>query len=164
MRIPPGCDLRPAYTGWFADFANLARPRELGKPVSYGEGGRRFAGATFDASASYRAKAVMDHWDRLGLTVPALHTMYQAQTRRIIDRLSARAPDLPLVSSTEDQRRGGFVTVRHARASEAVARLRERGVLVDARSDLLRVGPAPYLLDEEIDRGVDIISETISGL
>ena len=38
-------------------------------------------------------------------------------------------------------------------------RLRQRGVLVDSRDDLLRLGPAPYLTDDEIDRGVQALLE-----
>jgi len=43
------------------------------------------------------------------------------------------------------------------RFDDAAARcdaLRARGIYVDHRGDLLRVGPAPYTTDEEIDRGV----------
>jgi kynureninase len=164
MRLPPDCALRPAYTGWFADFSSLAQPRALGKPVAYGPGGMRFAGATFDASAMYRARAVMNHWDRLGLDVPALRAISTSQTKRIMTRLGRLAPDLEVISATDDQRRAGFVTVRHDKASAIVSKLRERNVLVDARGSLLRIGPAPYLLDEEIDRGIDIITETITTL
>src|SRR5207237_569162 len=41
------------------------------------------------------------------------------------------------------------------------AGLRGRGVLVDSRNDLLRIGPAPYLADDEIDRGVDAIAAVL---
>jgi kynureninase len=157
LRLPPGCALRPRYTGWFADFAHLSAPRTPGQSVAYAEGGMRFAGATFDASAMYRAHAVLAHWDRFGLDVPALRAISVAQTQRIIARLADR---LPLVSSPDDARRGGFVSLRHPRAGDVTQRLREKGVFVDSRGELLRVGPAPYLLDEEIDRGLDVIAQT----
>jgi selenocysteine lyase/cysteine desulfurase len=157
LRFPPASELRPRYTGWFADFAHLSAPRTSGAPVAYGPGGARFAGATFDASALYRAAATLRHWDRFGLDVAALRAISTAQTRRIIERLAGR---LPLVSSPDDARRGGFVSVRHARAEEITRELRRRRVFVDSRGELLRIGPAPYLLDEEIDRGVDVITQT----
>ncbi|MEO1513227.1 MAG: hypothetical protein AAFU70_14235, partial [Planctomycetota bacterium] len=59
-----------------------------------------------------------------------------------------------VLSSRDGDRRGGFVTLRFARAGEMVAALRTRGVFVDARADRLRLGPAPYVTDDEIDRGV----------
>jgi kynureninase len=160
LRLPTECALRPVYTGWFADFAALAEPRN-DQPVAYGAGGMRFAGATFDASALYRARAVLAHWDRFGLDVAALRASYSAQTRRIIERLGDR---VELVSPRDDARRGAFVTLRHARAGEVVQRLKARGVWTDSRGQLLRIGPAPYLLDDEIDIGVDAVIDVCAEL
>ena len=156
LRIPAGCELRPAFTGWFADFASLERPREVHQRVTYAAGGARFAGATFDASALLRARAVLRHWQRFGLDVPALRAISIRQTRRIVEQLDA-ARCGELASSRRDERRGGFVALRQARAAEIAKRARARGVFVDARGDLLRLGPAPYLTDEEIDRGVEVV-------
>jgi kynureninase len=150
LRFPRDCALRPVYTGWFADFASLSAPRRPGAEVRYGPGGSRFMGATFDASALCRAEAVLAHWDRFELDVPALRASYLSQTARIIEGLA----DLELVSSRDGARRAGFVTVRHPQAGAIVERLRAQGVFVDARNDLLRLGPAPYLDDDEIDRGL----------
>lgn len=158
LRIPSECSLRPAYTGWFADFQNLAQPRHPGEPVAYGPGGQRFAGATFDATALYRAKAVLDHWDHFELDLPALAAEYRRQTRRIIAGLDEAGLGERVLSSRDDERRGGFVTTRFSRAGEMVAALRERGVFVDARADRLRLGPAPYVTDDEIDRGVAAVA------
>jgi kynureninase len=163
LRFPRDCALRPVDTGWYADFGALGAAQSTG-PVTYGSGGARFAGSTFDASALYRAEAALAHWDRFGLTVPRLRAISLGQTRRILDRIDARGLGAAVVSSRDDDRRGGFVTVRVPRAAEAVDRLRARGVFVDSRRDLLRIGPAPYLLDEEIDRGVDRIADVVGEL
>jgi selenocysteine lyase/cysteine desulfurase len=159
LRFPRACALRPVYTGWFADFGGLSSGRA--GEVSYGEGGARFSGATFDPSSIYRAEAALEHWDRFGLTVEALRAISLRQTGRVIARLDAAGEGARLLTAREDARRGGFVTVRVERASDAVGRLRERGVLVDSRGSLLRIGPAPYLTDDEIDRGVDTIVDVI---
>ncbi|MEM1033946.1 MAG: aminotransferase class V-fold PLP-dependent enzyme [Myxococcota bacterium] len=165
LRIPRDCTLRPAYTGWFADFESLAGPRDLEAPVRYGPGAQRFAGATFDASALYRARAVLDHWDRLELDLPALATEYRRQTSRIIDRLDDAGFGDRVVSPRTPERRGGFVTVRFgASAGAMVDALRRRGVYVDARGPLLRLGPAPYVTDEEIDRGLRMVAEVAREL
>ncbi len=159
LRIPRDCALRPAYTGWFADFASLAAPRT--GAIAYGPAGMRFAGATFDASATYRAQAVLREHERLGLDVATLRAISLAQTRRILALLDAAELGRLVVSSRDDARRGGFVTLRHPRAAAIVDRLRERNVLIDARGELLRLGPAPYLLDDEIERGVAILVEAL---
>lgn len=159
MRIPAGCALRPVYTGWFADFGSLASAD--GGAVAYGSGGARFAGATFDPTAFYRAGAALAHWDRFGLTVPRLRAISLRQTDRILARLDEAGLGHEVVTARDPERRGGFVAVRAPRAGDVIARLRARGVFVDARRDLLRLGPAPYLTDDEIDRGVAATIEEI---
>jgi selenocysteine lyase/cysteine desulfurase len=161
LRIPKDCELRPVNTGWFADFAALAEIRDSARPIGYGPAGARFAGATFEASAFYRARAVLGHWRELGLGVAELRAISLAQTRRVIDGLRdlrAIGSSLELVSSDDDARRGAFVSLRHARAGALCQALREHGVWLDSRGELLRVGPAPYLYDEEIDRALALIA------
>lgn len=158
MRFPRGTELRPAYTGWFADFGALEGARD-GRPTSYGEGGARFAGATFDASAFYRADAVLAHFDAFGLDVPALRAISLRQTTLLLDR--ARALGLDVVAPSDPARRGGFVSVRAPRAPEVARALRDKNVWVDARGDILRMGPAPYLTDEELERGVGAVAAAV---
>ena len=153
LRFPRECSLRPAYTGWFADFDALERPRS--SHVGYGAGGARFAGATFDAASFYRAESVLSHWDELGLDVAALRAISSRQTQRLVDR--ARAAGLDVRSPMQAEARGGFVTVRVREAHDVVRELRARGVFVDARGELLRLGPAPYTTEAELDRGVDAL-------
>ncbi len=157
LRSPPGSLLRPLSTGWFADFDALERPRDYG-PVGYGPGGDRFAGSTFDAAGLYRAEASLALFDRFGLDVPALRALSLYQTSLVLEAALAhplaRSGRLAVATPREPARRGGFVALRTPHARAAAARLRERGVYVDARADLLRLGPAPYLRDAEIEEGV----------
>lgn len=162
LRVPPGCALRPVDTGWFADFGALAA--EAGGGVGYGPGGARFAGATFDPTSFYRAAAVLEHWDRFGLTVPRLRAVSLRQTGRILARLDEAGLGGAVASPRDPERRGGFVAVRSARAGEVVARLRARRIFVDSRRDLVRLGPAPYLTDAEIDEGTRAAAEEIRSL
>ena len=161
LRIPSGSTLRPLYTGWFADFGALTGAQD-GR-VAYGPGGARFAGATFDPSSIYRAEAVLAHWERFGLDPAALRAISTRQTRRIVDRLDARGHGGALVSSRDEARRGGFVAVRAGQRADAIVqRLRTEGVLIDARNETLRLGPAPYLADDEIDRGVAAVARGLA--
>lgn len=158
MRIPRDCALRPVFTGWFADFGSLSNGDGR---VAYAPGGARFAGATFDPSALYRAAAVLEHWERFGLTVPRLRAISLRQTERILGHLDAAGLGGDVVSPREPDRRAGFVAVRTPNAGDVVERLRARHVFVDARRSVLRIGPAPYLTDAEIDQGVAAIVEEL---
>ncbi|MEM9190144.1 MAG: aminotransferase class V-fold PLP-dependent enzyme [Myxococcota bacterium] len=149
LRVPSGTHHRPVYTGWFADFATLGEGQA--KVVGYGAAGQdRFAGSTYDPTSHYRAAEVVRFFERTGMTVPLLRELSLQQTGRIIERLGDET-----ILTPRDETRGGFVAVRVPEARELVARLRNEGVFVDARGDILRFGPAPYLTDDELDRGVD---------
>jgi len=162
LRVPPGLELRPVYTGWFSDFGSLEAPRVAGARVGYGAGGARFAGATFDPTCFYRARAVAGHFDRFGLDGERLRAISLAQTGRILAAIDAAGLGARVESPRDPDRRGGFVAVRADRAAEIVQDLRERGVFVDARAGRVRLGPAPYLEDDEIDRGTRLAVESIA--
>ena len=165
LRLPPDVHLRPVYTGWYADFQSLAHGR-TDHATGYDESGWGFAGSTFDGSAAYRAEAVLDVFDRHGLDVATLRSISLAQTERIFtwfesSRLARRGARL--ITPREPARRAGFVSIRTPSARALVAELRTRGVYVDSRGDLLRIGPAPYLLDDEIDAGLGVIDAASSS-
>ncbi|HAT37900.1 MAG TPA: kynureninase, partial [Gemmatimonadetes bacterium] len=71
LRVPPCCRMRPAVTGWFSEFAELADEQIPGE-VQYGAGAARFAGSTYDPTSQYRAAAVMDFFRAQGLTAERL--------------------------------------------------------------------------------------------
>jgi selenocysteine lyase/cysteine desulfurase len=157
MRVPEGCTLRPVHTGWFSDFAGLEAGASAG-PIGYGpDNAHRFAGSTYDPTSHYRAAAVADFFDAQGLDVPTLRGISLRQTGRILDGVTAGG--LEVVSPRAAEARAGFVAVRVPGASEVVRALRARGVYVDARGDRLRLGPAPYLTDDELDAGVAALVE-----
>jgi kynureninase len=161
LRVPPGCELRPRMTGWFADFAELEGPRSDG-PRRYGStGSERFAGATYDPASHYRARSVIEFFEREGLSLERLRELSLRQTARILERT---APELARATPSAPSARGGFVAFRTPHASRLVAELRAAGVWVDARGDMLRLGPAPYLLDDEIDSAVARLNSLYAAL
>ena len=152
MRVPPDCPLRPIYTGWFSDFEHLSAPRTDGL-IGYGStGASRFAGSTFDPVSFYRAAAVIDFFEAQGLDMPRLRALSLTQTDRLIAGLDA---DFEVLTPRDHALRGGFVAVRIPGASAIVDALRRRGIFVDSRADVLRLGPAPYVTFDDIDVAVD---------
>jgi kynureninase len=68
------------------------------------------------------------------------------------------------VEAVPEERRAGFLAVRTPRAPDIVSALRTRGVFIDARGDMVRIGPAPYLNDQQLDDGVAALAETLKEL
>jgi kynureninase len=167
LRLPPQAEeLRPVLTGWFAEFDELASEREDGS-VPYGSGGTRFAGSTYDPTSHYRGARVFDFFVERGLSPEFLRTAYLHQTAllaRCVDALDApervlrREQDVPL------DRFGGFLALECPRASDVAKRLAEAGVLTDARGQFLRLGPAPYLSDDQLEAAIERLGRALSAV
>lgn len=153
--VPVGCSLRPVYTGWFADFSALEG--EQTDIVGYSEDGMRFAGSTMDYSPLYRLLAVMEMYQKNGVSIDALHQYVQELQRTFLTQLdTCRHPwlnrDHLIIHSLESH--GHFLTFKMP-SSQACAELAEylkqHKVLTDYRGDRLRFGFAPYHIAQEID-------------
>jgi kynureninase len=141
LRLPPHADeLRPRFTGWFSEFAELAAEKRPGA-VEYPRGGMRFAGATYDPTSHYRAARVFDFFAERGLTPAALRENYLRQT-------SLLAEALGVPGRREDF--GGFLALEVPDAEKVSRRLAEDGVMTDSRGRFLRLGPAPYVSDDQL--------------
>ena len=162
LRLPGHADrVRPVVTGWFAEFDDLTEGRRPAQ-VTYAPGGRRFAGATYDPSSNYRAARVARFFVDRGLSPAVLRASYRHQRAVLAGAFDAL--DLPDDVVTRDRATpadefGGFLALRSPHAPQLRALLRERGVLSDSRGDVLRLGPAPYLSDAQIESGVLALGE-----
>jgi kynureninase len=165
LRLPPGCRLRPVVTGWFSEFAALTEATRGG--VAYGEDGWRFAGATYDPTAHYRASEVFDFFAEMGLTAAFLREVSQHQVGLLAQSFDELDLDPGLVGrdrSVPIEGIGGFLALHSHRAGELHGGLAERGVATDFRGKTLRVGPAPYLSDRQIQDAVEALGETARDL
>jgi kynureninase len=168
LRVPPHCRMRPVLTGWFAEFAGLedssqAWDRGL-QHVAYGEGAAAFAGATYDPTSHYRAAAVFAFHREQGLSAARLREINVGQVRLLtsaFERLDAD-PAIARIEPMPDERRGGFLAIRTARAQDLSRTLKSRGVQTDARGDILRLGPAPYVSNGQLLDGVAALGDLLT--
>ncbi|MEJ2540784.1 MAG: kynureninase [Gemmatimonadota bacterium] len=175
LRFPADTEMRPVVTGWFSEFAELAAPRTPGE-VPYGAGPARFMGATYDPVSHYRAAAVLDFFRDHGLSPRVLRAVSRRQVtrlgegvRRILDPLvgsEIAEASLPGLRRGMDGV-GGFLAVRLPGddglppAARVRERLRASGILTDHRGDLLRLGPAPYVTDAQLDEALGILERAL---
>ena len=154
MAVPTGCQLRPLYTGWFAEFGTLAAQKSA--LVLYSEDGYRFAGATMDFTALYRLEAALLLFKQQGITVGRIHQYVQQLQQHfltLIDKL-----EHPLLNRRNlllsEPAHGHFFTFRLASASqvaELAAHLKHHAIETDYRADRLRFGFALYQNADQFD-------------
>jgi len=168
LRVPPSFDRLPVITGWFSEFAML--PAKLSdRPagaVPFGEGAARWAGATYDPVSHYRGARVFRFFDEYGLTPELLRAVSQHQVGRLASGFDALALDPAVVTrdrSAPLSAYAGFLALRAPRAGELSRRLHERGVWTDFRGDVLRLGPAPYLSDAQLDAAIAMLGEVAAA-
>jgi kynureninase len=158
LRLPPQADeLRPAITGWFAEFDELHAAHEPGA-TEYPRGSMRFAGSTYDPTSHYRAARVLDFFEEKGLTPERLRESYLAQTTLLADRFDALGlDDVTRDRDTPLEAFGGFIALESDRAEELFHALLAEGVVTDSRGRYLRLGPAPYHSDEQLEAAVEAL-------
>jgi kynureninase len=168
LRIPPDCTLRPVITGWFSEFESLAHGEPaVGLQVAYGAGAARFAGATYDPTSHYRAGAVFDFFHEQGLSPDLLRQVSQHQVGLLADRFDALDADPAVIRRDRTatlRELGGFLALESPRAEELCRGLRDRGVLADYRANVLRLGPAPYLSDQQLGTAMDALGSLVGEL
>ena len=143
--IPPGCDLRPVDTGWFASFDTLSD--KPGERVPYGEGAMRFWGATFDPTGVYRLNAAMDWLVSTGTTVGAIHAHSLAMQRQFLEgiaRLGAGPLDSASLVPPAGVERGNFLVFDVDGAEALNERFKKQRILIDRRDRRLRFGFGVY--------------------
>ena len=165
LRVPPGREhMRPIVTGWFSEFSQLAE--RAASRVEYGAGPDRWAGATYDPVSHYRAARVFEFFDEQALTPELLRDISQHQVgllARGFDMLDADPAAITRDRTVPLERLGGFLALRTPRADLVCHELAARGVATDVRGDTLRLGPAPYLSDRQLEDAITALGQVVVG-
>lgn len=158
MRIPHDYHGSPVITGWFAEFETL--DQMTGK-VNYGRGQGAFSGSTYDPTSHYRAAAVFDFFNQQGLTAQLLATINKQQVSRLWQGIeSLNIPTNILVLPEHDiQDNAGFLSLTTPHAEKWVKLLGSKGIQTDSRGNQLRLGPAPYVSNAQIDFALNEIEQ-----
>jgi kynureninase len=155
--------LRPLVTGWFSEFDALGAAKG-DNAVVYGTGHARFAGSTYDPTSHYRAAEVFDFFKEQGLSPEFLRQVSQHQLGLLASCFDLLDVDPDVITRDRSiplDAIGGFLVLRSPGAAEICRLLKERGVYTDYRDDALRLGPAPYLSDEQLKASIEILGDIL---
>jgi kynureninase len=153
LAVPPGCDLRPVDTGWFASFDTLTG--KPGERVPYADNAFRFWGATFDPTGVYRLNAAMDWLQSTGTTIADVHRHATALQKHFLDDLARAGPgplDARHLVPPPGVPRGNFLVFDVDGAEALNERLKKQQVLIDRRDRRLRFGFGVYHDEEMVHR------------
>lgn len=154
LHAPPGFAPRPAVTGWYAAFDDLALPP--GK-TGYAPDGRRFLGSTFDPSGLYRFNAVQAMLADAELTTSRVSDHVAMLQHRFLEK--DPLPNMVLLNPLDEKPHARFLAVKGENAASLQHTLAERNVVTDVRGNVLRIGFALYHDIKDVDR----LSELIKG-
>lgn len=166
LRFPRDCDYRPAITGWFASFSTLEKPRS-NDPVEYDHDNQRFASGTYDPSSQFRAAKVVEFFREHGLSPQVLREQYMAQVGLLRTLFKEKNFDHSVIRLTHEkplERNGGFLSLTSPHARDIRSRLLDNGVLTDARGEILRFGPAPYITTSQIEQAMDELEKVVGEI
>ena len=167
LRFPKDCTLRPVITGWFAAFSSLQKKQDFSKAVAFDPGNQRFASGTYDPSSQFRAAKVVEFFKEQKLHPHILREGYQQQVRLLKNLFIAADLDPNIIRCTHEKEmhhNAGFLSLTSPQAVSIRARLLEKNVFTDARDTTLRLGPAPYTTEQQINEVIAALVETIYEL
>ncbi len=165
LRFPQNTDLRPVITGWYSEYGTLSKAKKKGE-ISYGAGDDLFAGATYDPTSNYRAAEVFKFFRDQHLTPGYLREISQHQISLLANEFDKMDADPDVIRRHRNLKIddiGGFLVLYSDHAGEMSSRLRAEGVWTDFRGNRLRLGPAPYLSDDQLKTSMDVLSKVISN-
>jgi kynureninase len=146
----------PALTGWQAH----ARPFAFEPEMEYADDAFRWLNGTPVIPALYAAQEGPRIVRRAG--VEAIRAKSIRQTSRLIELADARG--YRVRAPRDPAQRGGTVAVDVPHAYEVAQVLLEHDVLVDYRPDAgIRIAPHFYTIDDEVERAVALIDETLAN-
>jgi len=154
LHAPPGFGPRPVLTGWYAEFGDLEGPPG---GVLYTTDAQRFMGATFDPSGLYRFVAAGRMLEAEGLSTAAV----AAHVGGLMRALMAAQPltGAVVLNPPGEGPQARFLALRHEKASAWKQALAEKGVVVDVRDDVLRIGLSIYHDEWDIEAFRDFCRE-----
>ena len=166
LRFPKSCEMRPVFTGWFASFSTLDKPRTDDATV-YDAGEQRFSTATYDPTSQFRAASVVKFFRDQQLSKPVIRQQYLAQLGLLRELFASASfnPDIIRLKHTQPlTTNGGFLALHSPHAAQLRQLLLHEGVLTDSRGDVLRFGVAPYITATQIEQAIGKLEQCVKQL
>lgn len=130
--------LQPSMTGWLGKGKKDARKFDTGTPSFI---------------SAYAAKASLDFIQSVGVR----HIAAYLEELRAFTVQYGRKKGLRLYGAEEVENRTSLTAFFHPRAAEVVHKLQEKGIVLTAKENIIRIAPHVYNTRQDIERAIDEI-------
>ncbi len=165
MHVPPNREFRPRITGWYGVFDPVL-DSPASEPLAYADiPAQRLDGSSCDSLPHFRAAKVFEFFKQQQLTAELLHDINHHQLDVMANAFRALDLNPALIAlSTDVEYMGGFISLKTPLAQKLQERMRDIGVICDYCNGYLRLGPAPYLCDEQLRDCIEALHEALKHL
>jgi kynureninase len=123
-----------------------------------------FDGYGYDPATHYRAARVVEFFEQQGLNQELLHDVNQYQLDLLIREFQELDVNPEIIKlTTSEEYFGGYLSFETPYAQQLCEALRDIGVHTDYSELWLRMGPAPYLNDEQLTDAMLAMSEVLEA-
>lgn len=144
--------LEPAVTGWFGRTNPFAFDI---KCLDYAQGARRFETGTPPMINGYAAHAALRLLNEIG--VEKIESYLGELSEKAVQYAGEKG--LTVVSPHDRSQKASNTAIYVPEASKAEILLRERGIIVSARNDVIRIAPHFYNTEQEVMTAIDALAE-----
>ncbi|WP_420998571.1 aminotransferase class V-fold PLP-dependent enzyme [Brevibacillus sp. H7] len=149
--------LEPTITGWFGRINPFAFDI---KQLDYAHGARRFETGTPPMISAYAANAALEMLNAIG--VDKVETYLQALSSKAVSH--AREKGLTVLSPMEVEQKAANTAIYVPQAGKAEALMKEKGFIVSARNDVIRIAPHFYNTEEDVVAAIDTLASVLKSL
>lgn len=143
--------LEPAITGWFGRTNPFAFDI---KCLDFAGGARRFETGTPPMINGYAASAALQLLNEIG--VERIEAYLQTLSRTALAYAAEKG--LKVVSPHDLSQKASNTAIYIPQASKAEAYLKEQGIIVSARNDVIRIAPHFYNTQQEVMAAIDALA------
>jgi selenocysteine lyase/cysteine desulfurase len=147
-------ELKPMVTGWFGRVNPFAFDIKL---LDYADGARRFETGTPPMINAYAADAAIQTLLKVG--VDHIETYLQKLSQTAIAHAKERG--LIVASPENMEEKASNTAIFTGEASIYERKMKERGFIVSARNDVIRIAPHFYNTENEVIVAIDTLADLV---
>lgn len=149
--------LEPAVTGWFGRKDPFSFDIQC---LDYADGARRFETGTPPMINGYAANAALRLINEVG--VDRIEAYLSTLSEAAVSYAGEKG--FTVVSPKERSQKASNTAIYIPQASKAEALLKEKGIIVSARNDVIRIAPHFYNTEAEVKMAIDALAQIAPGL